>query len=470
MSSSRKYLLLSRLFRGLGAQTYVRIVQIIIRLAEVPLLMAYWGPQLYGEWLMLSAIPSYLSIGDGGFSTAACREMTMRSGAGDQNGVRSVFQSTWILLLIVSVVVALAAILFVQTVPLARWLGFEQISQGQSKVVLLLLVSYVLIGFQGGLLNGGFWVSGRYPIGMTLSATSTIFEFAGLAIAVLLGGGPIYAAIGYLGGRLLGVLMLWMGQRRVTPWLRYGFHHVSMKEIHSLTRPAFASLAFPLGNAFNIEGMRLVVGLVLSPAAVAVFVPIRTLSRLATQPRAVVNQLIQPEMALAYGSHNDGLFRKIFLQSCQLSFWASIAVCLLLVATGNFILPHWTAGRIAMHWPLFLTLLSAVMVNGLWHTALMVPYATNRHGRIAVIYTLIYGLFAVLFGFIGSQSFGLVGAGLALIAAELIMAIYTIREALRLSDVRLKLWVQSVMWPPLHLVRHGIIAFYNFMVIKKNDF
>ncbi len=450
-----------RLFRGLGAQTYARIVQIIIRLAEVPLLMSYWGPQLYGEWLMLSAIPSYLSIGDGGFSTAACREMTMRSGAGDQNGVRSVFQSTWTLLLILSLVVGLAAFLLVQIAPLVRWLGFEQINSGELKVVLLLLVGYVLIGFQGGLLNGGFWISGRYPLGMILSATSRLFEFAGLAIAVVLGGGPVDAAIGYLGGRIFGMLILWIGHRQVTPWLNYGFHHASIKEIRSLTKPAFASLAFPLGNAFNIEGMRLVVGLVLGPATVAVFVPLRTLSRLATQPRAVINQLIQPEMALAYGSRNTSLFRKIFLQSCQLSFWATIGACLILVPIANLILPVWTAGKIAMNWPLFLALLSAVGINSLWYTALMVPYATNRHGRIALVYTVVYGMLAILFGFIGLHTFNLVGAGLALTAAEFMMAIYTIREALRLSDVRLRIWLRSTLQPPVYLVRQGLTALHN---------
>ncbi len=55
-----------RLLKGTGAQAFGQGVQIFIRLAEVPLLLAFWGTQLYGEWLMLAAIPVYLSIGHGG--------------------------------------------------------------------------------------------------------------------------------------------------------------------------------------------------------------------------------------------------------------------------------------------------------------------------------------------------------------------------------------------------------------------
>ena len=69
-----------RLSRGLGAQGFSQVVQILIRLGEVPLLLHFWGTQLYGEWLMLTAIPAYLAIADGGFTGAASREMSMRSG------------------------------------------------------------------------------------------------------------------------------------------------------------------------------------------------------------------------------------------------------------------------------------------------------------------------------------------------------------------------------------------------------
>jgi O-antigen/teichoic acid export membrane protein len=456
----------SRLLKGTGAQAFSQVVQIFIRLSEVPLLLAFWGPQLYGEWLMLAAIPAYLAIGDGGFATAACRDMTMKSGAGDRQGALAVFQSTWLLLLTVSLVAFALAYGFATLAPLHKWLGFSAISTADTRVVLLLLVTHVLIGFQGGLLNGGFWVSGNYPSGMALGALTQLLEFLGLAVAVFLGGGPAQAATGYVCGRAAGTGLMWLGQRRSSPWLNHGFKHATIRELKRLTAPAFASLAFPLGNALNIQGMRLVVGLALSPAAVAVFTPLRTLSRLAMQPRVIVNQLVQPEMALAYGAKDDGLFSRLFTKSCQLAFWGCILAALAVATGAHWLFPIWTKGKLFMHWPVFSMLLVGVVINSLWYTALMVLYATNRHTRVAVYYTSVYGAGAFVIGYLATKYSGLNGAALSLIVAESIMAVIVIRVALAMAHLKIRRWACSVIGPPFYMINTTFLLLARRALIK----
>jgi len=424
------------------------VVQIFIRLAEVPLLLAFWGTQLYGEWLMLSAIPAYLAIGDGGFAGAACRDMTMKGGTGDRQGALAVFQSTWLLLLAVSLGAFLLAYGFAALAPLGRWLGFSAMNAADTQTVLLLLVAHVLIGFQGGLLNGGFWVSGRYPTGIYLSAATQLLEFLGLGLAVILGGGPVQAAAGYLGGRVLGTGLMWIGQHRVSSWLRHGFAHASLAELRRLTAPAFASLAFALGFSINIQGMRLVVGLALGPAAVAVFTPLRTLSRLAIQPRAIINQLIQPELASAFGAEDFPLFHRLFTRSCQLALWGCLLAALIVGANAYWIFPAWTSGKVVMQWPTFILLLAGVLVNSLWYTALMVPYATNRHSRLSIFYSLIYGVFAIGLGYLGATIFGLAGVAFVLLLAEAIMAAIVINKSLQLVNMKGDEWGLSIVQPP----------------------
>ena len=381
-----------RLRRGIGAQAYSQAVLVLIRLGEVPLFLHFWGAQLYGEWLMLAAIPAYLAIADGGFASAANREMAMLSGGGDRKGAIAVFQSTFMLLVVVSfasMVLATVAIFFL---PFDLWFHFEAITPGKVKIVLFIFVLYVLTSFQGGLLNGGFWCCGKYPLAMALSASTTLLEFASLAIVVSLHGGPVQVAQAYLGGRIFGTLIILRAMRKSTPWLRYGVDSASIRLIGRLAAPAFASVAFPLGNAFYIQGMRLVVGFVLGPASLAIFAPLRTLSNLVVQARIVVNRLIQPELAVAYGNGNKKLFAHLFCRASQMAFWLAVLGSILLSAVAGWILPVWTAGKVEMNWPFFLTLLLAAIINTIWYTALMVPYATNRHGRIAIIYSGVYGV------------------------------------------------------------------------------
>ena len=220
---------------------------------------------------MLSAIPAYLCVADGGFSGATCREMAMRSGAKDQKGIKVIFQSTWVLLIIVTIITVLLTTIFLQLAPLADWLRFTILRVFEIKIVFILLVVHVLIGFQGDLLNGCFWVTGHYPIGMYLIAFTQLIEFIFFSLSVFMGGGPVQAAAWYLIGRIIGTALMWIFQHRVTPSLRIGFTHANFSEIKRLGPPAFTSLAFPLGTAFNIQGMRLIIGMTIGPSAVRCF-------------------------------------------------------------------------------------------------------------------------------------------------------------------------------------------------------
>ena len=443
----------SRLTKGLGAQGYSQVGQILIRLAEVPLLLGFWGTRLYGEWLMLTAIPACLAICDGGFTGAASREMSMRSGAGDRHGAEALFQSTWLLLLLVSLGFGLLAIVAAQVAPLHKWLGFKVMDPATFKVVTVLLVAYVLVGFQAELIYGGFWCEGRYAMGMALGTTMQLMEFGGLALAVSLGGGPMEAAFGYLGGRIGGLFLLRLGLYRATPWLRFGWRVAALSEVRRLAAPAFASLAFPLGNALNIQGMRVIVGLVLGPPAVVVFSALRTLSRLSMQPSAIISRLIEPEMASAYGGNRPDDFRRLSIRSCQVAIWVSAATGIALVLAGEKVLGIWTHGKVAMDWTLYLLLLLGAVANAIWNTALMAAYATNRHVKVALVYAVVYGAAAIGLAYLFTRISGFAGVGLALLLTELAMAPYVLLKTFQLTGESLASWLDQVARPPWFLFR-----------------
>jgi predicted CoA-binding protein len=82
----------AKLLRNLGANAYGQAITILIQLVSVPLYLHYWAKQLYGEWLILSAIPAYLALSDIGFASVTANDMTMRVANGDRHGTLEVFQ------------------------------------------------------------------------------------------------------------------------------------------------------------------------------------------------------------------------------------------------------------------------------------------------------------------------------------------------------------------------------------------
>jgi hypothetical protein len=196
--------LLPRIGLGASAQTFYQAVQMAIRLAEIPLFISIWGVNLYGEWLILAALPTYVAMGDLGFVSASVKEMSIRSSAGNQQGALSVFQSTWLWLCMISFIVFFVIASSADAIPIGEWFGFVIINPRDLKVVVILLTGHALLTLHGGLFSGGFWCTGRYPLSIFWSAIANALEFTGLAIAVTIGGGPDWAAGGYFCGRLAG--------------------------------------------------------------------------------------------------------------------------------------------------------------------------------------------------------------------------------------------------------------------------
>jgi O-antigen/teichoic acid export membrane protein len=162
--------------------------------------------------------------------------------------------------------------------------------------------------------------------------------------------------------------------------------------------------------------------------------------------------MIEPELGLAFGKGDQVLFRQIIRRSCQVALWSTFLFGFILWFAGERLLELWTHGRIVMEWSLFTLLVFAAVVNAVWSTALMGAYATNRHGRIAVAYILVYGAGTLGLTYVAMQIVGLSGSGLALLFAEVAMAGYVLPTALRLSDDSWGSWLRTVLRPPWFLM------------------
>ena len=89
-------LILRRIVSGFGANIYGQVATIFIQLLSVPVYLHYWNTQIYGEWLMLSAVPAYFSMADVGLVAVASNKMTMLSAKGKHAESNRVFQSALI--------------------------------------------------------------------------------------------------------------------------------------------------------------------------------------------------------------------------------------------------------------------------------------------------------------------------------------------------------------------------------------
>src|SRR5579863_3348367 len=151
-----------RLLRGLGATALGPVATAIIQFASVPCLLHFWGAAKYGDWLILFAIPSYLTLSDLGFGDASGSDMTMRVAAGDRQGAIETFQSSWVLLSLVSLFMALLAGVVVWQIHWHNWLKLTTLSDRYASAVVLVLGLYTLVSQQCGIFESGFRCDGNF--------------------------------------------------------------------------------------------------------------------------------------------------------------------------------------------------------------------------------------------------------------------------------------------------------------------
>jgi O-antigen/teichoic acid export membrane protein len=439
--------LTSRLIRGLGATALGPVVAAIIQLGAVPLLLHAWGAAKYGDWLLLSTVPSYLTLTNLGFGDASANDMTVRVAAGDREGALETFQSSWALLMMISVAVLFAASVSVWWVPWQRWMHLSSLSNGQAAAVILVFASYIVVGQQCNILESGYRCDGNYALGTFWGMMLRLIEMSsGLAIGIVTGS-ILKAACTYLAVRILGTLGYGFLLHRKSPWLSLGFRRASLQRIRELAAPALGFIALPLGSAISLQGSSLMVGLFLGPLAVTAFSTLRTMTRLNFQLMTMIAWAVWPEISVAFGGGNVALARKLHRNSYQAGLFVSLSIGTFLWLLGPFIYSVWIRHAVSFDATCFHILLVDTLANSLWFMSSVVPMSTNAHHRLTLIYVALSVASLLLAGIL-TPYLGIAGTAWSLLLTDVLMIWLVLRTSMRQLQDTFSSFVRSMFDPP----------------------
>lgn len=441
-----------RVLRGLAGYAVTQPISLLIQIASVPLYLHFWGVALYGEWIVVAAIPAYLTTSDLGFTTATQHAMTAQVAAGDRAAALRSFRTSWWVISLISLFVCAVVVLGSHLLPLADWLHLGLLA-GNGAQLLSLFVLHVVLSLQTGLLNAGFCAEGEYGQGVTLLGLGRLLEFLLVAAAVAMGLGPIGAVCGFLAGRLAILIVMRWRLLRVAPWLRYGMSGFDRATVRALFGPAMGFTGYTIGNALNIQGPILVIGAVFGSTAVVPFATLRTLTRILPQLLLVLTNIVRPEIGIAVGRDDFALVRRLNRLLCRLALWAVLVIAIGLALFGDVVVTLWTGGHVAVSEPLFALLLGVVTINALWSTNAQTLRAINRVQGQAVVYLLANGLALATMAVVGT-ALGLAGPAGVLLVAECVMLVYVVTRTLAYLGEAPGPFLKSLLVPPFDVVAH----------------
>jgi O-antigen/teichoic acid export membrane protein len=429
-------------------------------LIQVPVFLHFWDVKVYGEWLIINSIPSYLAFSNIGFGSVAGNEMTMMEAGGDREGALRAFQSCWWLIICICGFVALLLGPVIYFVPVAKTLNVHFIDSTDTKWIVFYLGLSVLFGQLEQLLQSAYTCVGRYPYGSFIKSVMSLVAFGTMLVPVSLGYGPRTTALVFAIANAVGTLVLCILVKRDISWIEYGWKHARFAEIKRLTRPAIAFMGFPIGNALNLQGTLQVVGYALGPTDVVVFGTARTVSRVAVQMVQMVNTTFWPELSSAHGANNEELIRKLHRRSCQMALIIAAGIVTAMMILGPAFLHRWTGGHVPPSRPLLSILLLGVVFYALWSTSSTVAAATNQHQKLAAYYIVGTSITVVATYFL-ARRFGLYGAAASLLISEFIMNSYVLPNSLRLTNDTFPAFLRSMLDFPAALHPRALMRRLN---------
>jgi O-antigen/teichoic acid export membrane protein len=450
----------SSILKGFGANAFGQVVTIITQVVQIPVLLHLYGVNLVGEWLLISAIPSYIALSDVGLSNVAANAVSLHIAGGQVEKARHVTQSLcrFIVVLCVMMLIFSSALAF-----LIDWnalLKFTMMSQAESAWVVFLLSAGAVAFLGSGLFYGTYRGCGLGPRIMIIMNCGRLVELAALLIAWMAGFSPVWFAALLLLLRCGFIAYVIMDNKRHCSSLPLGFSMGSWGKVREMLRPAFSFMMFPLGNSIYFQGLSFVVNATMGAPAVVVYNACRVVSRVVPMATQVVRQTLWIEYPALFAT---GQVKKILtLQrgAAGLTWLLIVAMLAVIIPLGPWLIGIWTMGDVSIDRILLGLFVLVAGVNAMWNINSTLLLSINKHERFSLLY-IVCMVAALAFSYVGGFIWGFYALAGGLIISEVPLCVYCSRLTCELvGDESSEFWMDVVCGRSAIRMLHKIAVSY----------
>ncbi|MGY3363867.1 O-antigen/teichoic acid export membrane protein [Bradyrhizobium sp. GM2.4] len=396
----------------------------------MPVFASKWGASLYGVWLMLFTIPSFLALGDFGFAAVAGTQLTIRVARTEFVEATQTFQSARAIILAFSTLLCSILLTLIWLLPDGNLPSQEVIPPHDFRLAASSIVVYGWACLQGGIFMAVLRAEGCFAQSTFISAFTYLFEGM-LAIAAVLAGGSLFeVGMMYACGRLVGLSFLAFSASRRASWMSLSFSKVSFREISLLLPLATASMTVPISLSCLLQGTALAIGAAASPAQVAVFTSVRTLTRSGVQFGALLSLPTIPEFSAAFARREQAKLGLLYVFTLTSALFVLVPMFLLLVSLGQAFLAAWTHGTISTSELMMALMAGSMVLHGLWTPTSNLLQAMNKQNLYALPY-LALALSSIPVTYFLAQTVGALGGAISFLLLDSIMFVLVQSHALR---------------------------------------
>jgi len=417
--------ILSRLTRGTAATLMRQVINIFGQIVLVPVYLKYWGSQLYGEWMLLSAAVAYLTLLDFGMQTYAVNRMNQAYARGDMGEFRKVFHTALSCSLLVSSIAGLALLAGIAAVPVEQWFQLENTAKSTALLALTAIGFQLVCSLPAGVVGGVYRAVGEYSRDVFFNNLQRGSVLAATAILLTQGAGIVAVALAQLTGLLAHIAFVQWDLRRRHPEVKIGLSGRDWALAGAFLGPSSLFFLLQISGALTLQGATLVMGGVAGAGGVAVFVSLRALANGIPQVAQALGATLWPEMTALEAKGDLRRLRATYLIASKLLLGFALSAGIFLLFTAEDIVRMWTQGRITFE-PLTMAALIALQICQTWYlSSSVVLGSSNNHRQLAFCSIASSGLGLLAAALLG-RSYGPSAVVWGLVTAELLISCWII--------------------------------------------
>ncbi len=402
-----------------------------------------WGLHQYGEWLILTAIPTYVMLSpDFGLANAVINQMAKTTAQGARADAICLYRTSWMILTIMALCFVMAG------TAVSGWIswkpfGVTLLAPHAAGIVSLCLVQ-IFLGQQLFLLSGIYRTARRNPRGNWLQSLGYSFYLLVGCAALALKCSPVAYIAANVAARALVMGVLLIDARRIMPDFTLSLRGVSVRAVRPYIIPGLGHAAMPLINAFQNEGMVLVLGLILGPVSVAIFQTTRTAVNGAKSLTGLMSSAVGVEIPALVGEGRMSAVRRLLVMNTQTALAAALGWLTLLGLFGETIFHLWLRSRTIYSTSLVALLLVSIVPFAIANSFALILMATNQIHR-AVLLLIPAALSSLAVAAIGDRLYGLNGAAMGVLMFEALNLLVVCSMAAKHTDIDVMATLASVL-------------------------
>jgi O-antigen/teichoic acid export membrane protein len=407
-----------------AAAISARIISLAVSLITIPLTLKYLGIERYGMWMTISSMVAMFSFADLGMSNGLVNLVADANGRDDRDTVRHATASAFWMLSIIAGFLLVSIASVYQFIPWYRVFNVDSAramrESGPAVLALIAcfavnlplgIVGSIQTGFQNGFITN-LWASAGSAISLFTVLLAIHFR-AGLVVLILgLSGAPVLASV-------FNAAHLFLVDR---PWLLPRMRFFSRDIASRLLKTGLMFFCLQLAAALGYQSDNLVIAHLLGARMVASYAVPSRLFNILPLLIGIIAGPMWPAYADAVASGDGQWIRKTFKRTVIGLGTMTFAATLILVIYGNIILTLWVGPQMRVSFALLLAFGVRCVLS-----AYLQPLSFLLNGmgklRAQAIIAILMSIFNLVLSILFVRSFGVIGAILGTVIAELTVVV-----------------------------------------------